>query len=483
MRLRLWEELNPSDPLDRRCPYTGKQISIEKLFSDEIEIEHILPRSRTLDDSTANKTLCMRYANRFKESMTPHEAFSASPDGYDWVAISKRSTSLPNNKSWRFGPDAMDRYDDEERDFLARQLNDTRYMSRLARTYLLRTGADVWVSPGRLTSDLRWAWGLDSILAGHNRDEAVDPRKNRNDHRHHAIDAIVIALTDRGLLKQVATAAGKAEEKFDKRYMADIPDPWPDFRATVMDSVSRIIVSHKPDHGVQGALHEDTAYGVVHDPLTGQPRLVSRKMLTGLTRAEIGKIGDLKIRADLEKLTDGVSDKEMKAVLEQYGSRTGVRRVRIHKVEDSYKVIRHGDNYTKAVIPGENNCVDIVQTPDGKWRGVGVSVFDANQKNATPQWKIDYPDARHIMKVHKNDLLKLEVDGREQIMRVVRLNPSSNRFFLAAHTEAGSLQDRHNDKDDPFRWDLATFSKLQPRKTRLVHVDPSGRLFDPGAYE
>ena len=55
LRLRLWEELNPSDPLNRCCPFTGEQIGIERVFSDEVEIEHILPFSRTLDNGIANQ--------------------------------------------------------------------------------------------------------------------------------------------------------------------------------------------------------------------------------------------------------------------------------------------------------------------------------------------------------------------------------------------------------------------------------------------
>ena len=79
LRLRLWEELNPDNPLDRRCPYTGEQISISRLFSDDVEIEHILPFSRTLDNSVANKTLSMRRANRAKGRRTPFEAFALVP--------------------------------------------------------------------------------------------------------------------------------------------------------------------------------------------------------------------------------------------------------------------------------------------------------------------------------------------------------------------------------------------------------------------
>src|SRR5690606_20466892 len=55
LRLRLWEELGPVH--DRRCVYTGEQISIHRLFSPEVEIEHILPFKRTLDNSPANKTV------------------------------------------------------------------------------------------------------------------------------------------------------------------------------------------------------------------------------------------------------------------------------------------------------------------------------------------------------------------------------------------------------------------------------------------
>src|SRR6185312_10075980 len=65
MRLRLWEELGPN-PLDRRCVYTGEPISIQRLFSPEVEIEHILPFKRTLDNSAANRTVSLRRANRDK---------------------------------------------------------------------------------------------------------------------------------------------------------------------------------------------------------------------------------------------------------------------------------------------------------------------------------------------------------------------------------------------------------------------------------
>ena len=79
-KMQLWKELNPNDPANRRCPYTGEQISIGRLLSNEVEIEHILPYSMTLDDSLNNKTVAMRSANRDKGNRTPHAALGTRPN-------------------------------------------------------------------------------------------------------------------------------------------------------------------------------------------------------------------------------------------------------------------------------------------------------------------------------------------------------------------------------------------------------------------
>ena len=81
LKLRLWEEQNPYDPLDRRCPYTGEVIGIERLLSDEMDIDHLIPFADSWDDSAANKVVCMRFANRDKGKRTPFEAFGRSRSG------------------------------------------------------------------------------------------------------------------------------------------------------------------------------------------------------------------------------------------------------------------------------------------------------------------------------------------------------------------------------------------------------------------
>ena len=166
-RYKLWEELG--EVHDRRCVYTGEAISGRMIFTAEVDIDHILPFHRTLDDSMANRTLCLRRANRDKRDRTPHEAFGHDPQGYDYQAILRRAESPPRNKRWRFAPDAMERFE-EKHDFIARQLTDTAYLARVAKQYLTHVcpANKVWVSPGRLTALLRGKWGLNDLLPDSN---------------------------------------------------------------------------------------------------------------------------------------------------------------------------------------------------------------------------------------------------------------------------------------------------------------------------
>ncbi|MCG8474242.1 MAG: hypothetical protein MI784_01980, partial [Cytophagales bacterium] len=421
-----------------------------------------------------------------------------------WAAISARVADLPRSKQWRFGPDAMERFDDEERGFLARHLNDTKYIARLTRAYLgsIYGGGDeatrhVWVTPGRLTSDLRHAWGLDSLLAGHNLPDDPDQpaRKNRDDHRHHAIDAIVVAVTDGAMLQGGARHARAQPAETDaERLLAGLPEPWEGFRGDVGAVLGRVFVSHKKEHGLAGALHEDTAYGVVTDPRGDGRKIVTRKAIADLVPNDLDRIGDDRIRRELLDATYGLSGSAFKAAVVDYAEHGRHKRVRLHRPltpDTPLREIRHGPDgrFRKSVLAAENYCLDIVETAKGNWRCAGVSRFDANQGDGAlsetfePPWRRDWPDAGLVMRLRKNDLIAVEdAPGERRIMRVVRLEPSANRVRLAEHFEGGELQKRHEDRGDLFRWDLASVSRLKGRLARLVHVDPAGRVIDPGPY-
>ncbi|MBT3361058.1 MAG: type II CRISPR RNA-guided endonuclease Cas9, partial [Rhodospirillales bacterium] len=324
LRMRLWEELNPDDPLDRRCPYGGRQISLDMLYTDEVEIEHILPFSRTLDNSAANKTVSLRVFNRQKGNRSPHEAFGHDENG--WSHVLERAQGLPKNKRWRFAADAMARFEGE-RSFLDRQLTDTAYLARITRRYLsyICPAERVGAIPGRLTAMLRGKWGLNSLLSDAN-------LKNRFDHRHHAIDAAIAALTDQGMLQRIATAA----EGSRARLIEKMPEPWEGFRDELRNALREMTVSHRLDHGIEGKLHEETAYGLVRNAdAENGCNLVRRKPLVSLTDKEIEAIRDRDLRQKVRNFVfegEAAGVKKEKA-LADFSEKENVRRVRILKKE------------------------------------------------------------------------------------------------------------------------------------------------------
>lgn len=484
LKMRLWEELNTHDPMDRRCPYTGENISISKLLSEDVDIDHLIPFSDSWDDSTANKIVCMRYANRAKGKRTPFEAFGASPtiDGYryDWEAISLRAAAM-KGKAWRFGPDAAHRFD-MQGGFQARQLNETGWLARVALHYLaaVTDSRKIHVLPGKLTAMIRGKWSLNNLLPDHNYSDA----KNRRDHRHHAIDAMVAALTDRKLLHRMSSAYDEERQKIE------IPPPWPTLRDDLDARLKAMTVSHKPDHGLQAQLHEDTAYGAVKNPeKEGGANLVYRKSFCDLSDKEVLRIRDIRLRelvlAHVER--EKHVGKDFKSALLSFAVRkdipglpNGIRHVRLTKSEKPEYLVairdKSGRAY-KAYSAGENAFVDILRSPEGKWIAKATTVFQANQKNDQPNGQPDSSGAAFVMRVFKGDMLRIDHEGKNKIVKIVRLSPSNNVLYLVEHNEAGVFQTRHDDKNDPFRWIFANFDKLREWGAQRVRVDELGRLW------
>ena len=296
MRIRLWEESH-SDATKRNCPYCTKPISVRQAIDgSETQIDHILPYSRTLDDTPTNKVLCHSHCNQTKRTKTLYEAWSATDQ---WDAIVTNLKNLPPNKAKRFGANAMDNFEGE-RSFEARQLVDTQYLSRIARAYLSRLYPDpdtapVQVIPGKMTEMLRRKWELNDLLSDAEHTNTTK-EKNRQDHLHHAIDAAVIAATDAGLLHKISRASARNQHQ-GRNVVAATEPPFDDFRAGIQLILEKTTVSHKPDHGTlgtggtSGQLHNDTAYGLLKDG-----NVVTRKPFDTLKPADIAKIRDPHLR-------------------------------------------------------------------------------------------------------------------------------------------------------------------------------------------
>lgn len=449
-KMRLWIELNPKDVANRRCPYTGEQISIERLLSDEVEIEHILPFSMTLDDSLANKTISMRRANRDKGNLTPYEAFGArSVSGYDYDAILSRAACMPRMKAKRFAPDGYERWLREDKDFLARALNDTAYLSRIAKEYLTLVCPHnrVRVIPGRLTALLRGKFGLNQLLSG-------SEAKNRDDHRHHAIDASVVAVTDQGLLQRFAQASASARQKRLERLVETMPLPWPTYREHVGRALGHVVVSHKPDHGYQGPMHEETAWG-----LRGGG-VVARHV-----RPEDGGAR--------------VSEVKNKNVIEISSTRNPRRHGQNERGEP---------NPYKGYVGGSNYCIEIWRDEKGKWNGDVISTYDAYQVirkfGETAGWerlrdpRLSQSGQPLVMRLMINDMVRLKHDEKSRLMRVVKIS-GNGQIFFADHNEA-NVSERNLSKQDSFAYVSKMAGSLQKSGAIWVTVSPLGDVRSAG---
>ena len=477
LRFKLWEELADS-PLDRKCPFTGEQISVARLFSEEVEIEHLIPFSRSLDPSPANKTLAMRKANRDKSDQTPFEAFGESRDGYSWGDILDRVDQLPYNKRARFAPDAAEKFANQD-EWLARQLNDTAYISRVARQYLTAVcyKDDVRVVPGRLTALFRYSLGLNRLIGDH------DDKKHRSDHRHHAIDAIVVGLTERSLLQSASSHSKYARIQGFKKVLEEMPKPWSNFNDDVKVSIDSIAVSHKPDHGVEAELYNSTAYGIVEGPdEKGVSMVVHRKPLTKLTPQDLNNVRDIGLANAIASYVKQ-SALPFAAAVKEFSITKNVYRCRLIEPISVIPIKDKNNSVYKSYKSDGNYCYEIFALDNGKWGGRVISNFEANQKefklflyDTKTSRKLSFCGKKLVMRLCKDDVISIHGDGH-QLFRVVKV--SSGKISLAQISEA-NVDARHRNKEDPFKVYSKAPNKLKALGARRVFIDAIGRVKDPG---
>lgn len=501
MLLRLWEELSSNSALDHFCPFCAKPLPIYMLFDGQAEVEHILPYSRTFDDSAANKVIAHRSCNREKGNQTPWEKWGGTSK---WPAIAEQVAHLDKSKQWRFTPDAMERFD-RDGGFIARQLTDTQYLSRMARTYLSSLYPDtagVYVIPGRMTAMLRRLWGLNELLPDHNYVENPHSGapKNRLDHRHHAIDAAVVGVTTRSLLNRISRAASRAENQNLDKLFDGLPKPWESFREELREALDRVTVSHKADHGrkrkpdkgkdaTAARLHNDTAYGLTGlTSDSGLPIVVHRVPLTSLKPADITdpiRIPDAALQRALWQATEGKSGKDFEKALVAFSREhsvfKGIRRVRVREGLNVIPITDKSGRAYKGYQGDSNSRYNVWRMPDGKWIHQVITTFDLHQPDFVEERA--HPAAKKVLSLRQNDLIAIERDdGPRQIMRVQKYG-QNGQIFLIEHNEAGKMADRDKSQNDPFKlWGPGT-SALKKMKARQIRIDELGRIFDPGPRE
>jgi CRISPR-associated endonuclease Csn1 len=464
LKFKLWEECG------RECPYTGRPISQQSLFGEhpEFQIEHIIPYSCSLDDSYMNKTLCFVDENRRKGDQTPY-AFYNGTEQYEHILQRARRLPYPKRQKFTQKEASLD-------DFIQRQLNDTRYITREILKYLKQLGCTVTGSRGKVTSELRHQWGLNSIL-----ESELPGLKNREDHRHHAIDAVVTALTSQKHLRELAvTKYAVTHDGF--------PVPWEGFRDAVAEAINKIQVSHRVTRKVSGPLHEETSYGPtgLKDD-KGQDVFVYRKKLEALTCAMVEKIVDPVVKEIVKRrlLEFGVDPEKKGSISKDVwaeplymkstkGAKVPIKKVRICDVFNNMIPVSDetGRPY-RYVASGNNHHIEIYEYADAKGNikrdGKVVSMFDAVQRSRQGKLVIcrDHGDRkRFVCSLAKNEMFMLEVEeGRHVLHRVQKIS-SNKQIFFRHHLFAGDLQEEKPISKYP-----------NTLKGYKVTVDPIGRIF------
>ncbi|MBX6361888.1 MAG: type II CRISPR RNA-guided endonuclease Cas9 [Acidobacterium ailaaui] len=292
IKYRLFNEIS-ENKINAMCIYTGKMFSLsDALNGDNIDVEHIIPRSLLFDDSQSNKTLTLRYINQEKGNRTAYDYMASKGEAAlnDYI---KRVNKLYENKviSKAKRDKLLMPADKIPNDFINRQLRETAYVSRKAREILSQISKNVWATSGSVTAYLRRLWGWDDILMNLQlkqiKELVADPLSEgitekieietsdgqkhfkeiikdwtkRDDHRHHAIDALVVACTKQGYIQRINTLSSQAtrDELFKEvnnrneefREKLNLLDKYfiqnrPFTTAQVENKVSKVIVSYKP---------------------------------------------------------------------------------------------------------------------------------------------------------------------------------------------------------------------------------------------
>lgn len=300
VKMKLWIEQNGI------CPYSitenNNYIDVSRLLEiGYIEVDHIIPYSKSFDDSYNNKVLVFTDKNQEKGNKTPYEFFgnnSGKWEAYErWVKNNVKSQTKISNLL------KMHYTETDEREFKSRNLNDTRYISTYIKNYIeqyllfapsAKMKKRVYAVNGSITSFVRKRWGLTK-------------EREIND-RHHALDATVVALTSPGMIQKITAFIKFNEisrsnkmvytEEFVDTYTGEIfslnefpeslnnkfPLPWVHFRNELLirlnsdnpakelklrkfntyktkedfENVKPLLVSRMPNAGVFGQAHKQT---------------------------------------------------------------------------------------------------------------------------------------------------------------------------------------------------------------------------------
>ena len=432
----LWEEAG------EKCLYCGQILTLSQcLNGDDMEVEHIIPKSVLYDDSYGNKTCACRRCNKEKGNRTALEYIRAK----GWEAeYMERINGLLDKKAISYSKHQRLRWlkEDIPSDFLERQLRLTQYISRQAMAILQQGIRRVSASEGGVTARLRSLWGYDDILHTLNLDRydsmgetervsregetteklRIKDWSKRKDHRHHAIDALVVASTRQGYIQRLNRVSSESEreamsgeiemQKATKTDKLSLLERWLTQRPhlsvrAVSDKVAEILISYRPGkrvvtrgrniylrHGKKcvqsgllvprGPLSKETVYGQI--TVNGEPQIVCKYDLHSLKAKDVDYVVDLALRKRLKELLAQHGGKEKEAFagdvyMDEAGTQGPIRSVRCFTGLDraKMKAVKYDEQGDAVgfVSTQNNHHLAIYRTPKGKLVESIVTFWDA----------------------------------------------------------------------------------------------------------
>jgi CRISPR-associated endonuclease Csn1 len=293
-----------------RSPYTGKIIPLSKLFdTNQYEIEHIIPRKKMKNDSFNNLVISEWGVNKAKGSQLAANFISTSKGkckygDTEYTLFTYEEYEVHCKDAFKFQKSKLKNLLATEvpEDFVERQLNDTRYIGRKLSELLAPVAKNengIIFTGGVITSELKNNWGLNKVwkdiikprferleeITGNTYivneiDEYGNPTFHFNvkenekldtkriDHRHHALDALIIAATTREHIRYLNTLNAADTNDEIKKYrqslvkgkIRDFKQPWETFTKEVKDELEKLLVSFKTNNKIVSQPKNKTAY-------------------------------------------------------------------------------------------------------------------------------------------------------------------------------------------------------------------------------
>jgi CRISPR-associated endonuclease Csn1 len=438
IKYKLWEEQQGF------CAYSGDYIQPSALFdnTNSVQVDHILPFSRSYDDSYMNKVLVTAKANQDKGNKTPYECWGGTDR---WGQLEDFAQKLPCRKKQKNF--LTKTFAEQEQDFKERNLNDTRYMTRCFKDHMKEhLGVEIFTINGGITNFLRHSWGLGA-------------KDRAEDNRHHAVDAVIIACATPGIVQKVTefnqyAEWAKARKKDPDAKKPYFPEPWEGFRKQVLDAKENIFVSRMPNRKLTGQAHKETILSYrPHNPVGEQ--MVKRVPLSSLSLKNLENMVDKKRNKRLyerlyellkERLeTPGTNAFKEPVYMPRNNGTEGpiVKSIRVYDNTNSGIKVRqgHADN-------GNMVRVDVFSKPDGKGKLkyylCPIYVMDV-MKGVLPNklcvaGKKDWPEIDEtytfMFSLHKNDLVRIKTsEGKETWGYYVGMNRWTAAIDVVEHSK------------------------------------------------